>query len=248
MWHAACMHSFRDMLHARSIFVPATHCNTLQHTATHCNTATVCSWYTYLQSQPTRLQAAATSSPWQCDSWTQSATHCNTLQHTATLCNTDIRTCKANRREFRRQHNRVRDNVTHELSAARACIPMKEHLFLWLVQKGVINKKKVHCTKLMNSAMPVPAYPRECTFLESAKRYWKRCSLKLMDSATLVHAYPERKLFFFVYVFPGVKRGKDYPCAAARQSNLTGPNVPIITDKHAYEECAMADKNIQKNI
>ena len=38
--------------------LPATHCNTLQHTATHCNT----------------MQ--------------HNATHCNTLQHTATYCNT----------------------------------------------------------------------------------------------------------------------------------------------------------------
>ena len=40
------------------LVVPATHCNTLQHTATHCNT----------------LQ--------------HTATHCNTLQNSATLCNT----------------------------------------------------------------------------------------------------------------------------------------------------------------
>jgi len=43
--------------------------NTLQHTATHCNTLQ--HRYTYLQSQPTRVQAAAQSSPRQCDSWTQ---------------------------------------------------------------------------------------------------------------------------------------------------------------------------------
>jgi len=52
--------------------------------------------------------------------------------------------------------------------------------------------------------------------------------------------------FFLFTFFSGVKRGKDYPFAAACQSNLTGPDVPIIRDKHAHKECAMADKNIQK--
>jgi len=41
-----------------SCLLPATHCNTLQHTATHCNT----------------LQ--------------RTATHCDTLQHTSAHCNT----------------------------------------------------------------------------------------------------------------------------------------------------------------
>ena len=63
---------------AKHCNIPATHCNTLQHTAAHCNTlahtATHCN----------KLRHTATH----CDTLQHNATHCNTMQHNATQCNT----------------------------------------------------------------------------------------------------------------------------------------------------------------
>jgi len=72
--------------------LPATHCNTLQHTATHCNTLQ------HTVAHCNTLQHPATHTATQSLGLLQhylvfratsfTATHCNTLQHTATHCNT----------------------------------------------------------------------------------------------------------------------------------------------------------------
>jgi len=67
--------------------LPATHCNSLQHTATHCNTlqhtGTHCNSLHHTAAHcNTRQHTAA-----HCKTLQFTATYCNTLQHTATCCN-----------------------------------------------------------------------------------------------------------------------------------------------------------------
>ena len=67
--------------------LPATHCNSLQHTATHCNTlqhtGTHCNSLHHTAAHcNTRQHTAAHYKTLQ-----HTATYCNTLQHTATCCN-----------------------------------------------------------------------------------------------------------------------------------------------------------------